>query len=885
MGVSSPTHTECLLEWISDVQPPDQSESAKLKACMKKEPKDIALGEAEAGPEAAKKQKCSKITEKKATIETKEDNTSIHKICGKDHSTKAKPDLIFSTNWKPNCKDMGNSSIIFEVLATNYDSADSLTDTCGSDEIRTRTTEITFTRKGVTQFSSKPSEEIGNKGARKTHDHVKRVKFLEAKSKLKPCLKRDDDVDWRKTCNKEIADIQQNLDLITNENTRRNQREGHHKQGTGRPHIHQSSHHNDSSNPETITSKNTYRNTGDNSPSDYHSSPRGQPESAPHHTDSHWADSCKNRWSKQQPHFSQPTPQNKKPQPSKPSNTSNTARPRTKVTERTSIMQAPESQTIQPVRAEVVMREDVIESPTDPRPNAFFCLKTGVLRVYHGPEYGNPYATIAPLPPVPIGTYPPHAGQFSSQAPSVPPPIPTPASTPGPRHFSQAHNSPAPHNHHFGGGHSHEHNFNGTPHFNGPPVAGYGPPPPSPIPEWKKAADAANNSNGDNKPGAWVNDDQSNNHNSGSNWNHNSNGNQPKSGNSDWRNENSGNHPNSGPSDWRNDNSGSNRNPNSNGNQYFGGSQQNGNINNFGPANKQQTTGNNQKSPAPSFHNANGGSQNQPHNNFSGSNHGGNTPAWQNQNNNGSNNNQRGTPKQNPSGPAKPRNSGGDNWNNPPDNNDSGGDNWNNPPDNNTSGGEWGDSSNQQNSGPGGWNRNDNNQNSSGQDFHNSGNNNNGGSNWGGNQNFNSSQSNPPNSPHISNSGGNNWSGNKKPGGSDWNGNNPSGNGGGSSWGNDNQNSVNNGPLNFNNNSNQHQPSNENFNNNDWGVPSKPAAWGDMSAAQSHGNDNGNSGGNNGGWNNNSNSNNHNNANNGGNWNDNNNTNNNSGWNNDSGGW
>lgn len=44
---------------------------------------------------------------------------------------------------------------------------------------------------------------------------------------------------------------------------------------------------------------------------------------------------------------------------------------------------------IKPSRADVVLREDVVEGPTDPRPNAFFDPKTGVLRVYHGPVYGK----------------------------------------------------------------------------------------------------------------------------------------------------------------------------------------------------------------------------------------------------------------------------------------------------------------------------------------------------------------------------------------------------------------------------------------------------------------------------------------------------------------
>ncbi|KAI9733480.1 MAG: hypothetical protein M1818_007228 [Claussenomyces sp. TS43310] len=72
------------------------------------------------------------------------------------------------------------------------------------------------------------------------------------------------------------------------------------------------------------------------------------------------------------------------------------------------------SRLIQPSRAEVVIREDVIECANDPRPNAFFDAKTGILRVYHGPNYGNPMASVVPLTNahIPIGTpaplgYPP----------------------------------------------------------------------------------------------------------------------------------------------------------------------------------------------------------------------------------------------------------------------------------------------------------------------------------------------------------------------------------------------------------------------------------------------------------------------------------------------
>jgi len=58
-------------------------------------------------------------------------------------------------------------------------------------------------------------------------------------------------------------------------------------------------------------------------------------------------------------------------------------------------------------RAEVVDREDVIEGPSDPKPNAFFDPNSGVLRVYHGNVYGNPYGSLFPASsnPMPVGTF------------------------------------------------------------------------------------------------------------------------------------------------------------------------------------------------------------------------------------------------------------------------------------------------------------------------------------------------------------------------------------------------------------------------------------------------------------------------------------------------
>lgn len=43
---------------------------------------------------------------------------------------------------------------------------------------------------------------------------------------------------------------------------------------------------------------------------------------------------------------------------------------------------------IEPIRAELVQTERVVESPEDPPPNAYYDAQNNVLRVYHGPVYG-----------------------------------------------------------------------------------------------------------------------------------------------------------------------------------------------------------------------------------------------------------------------------------------------------------------------------------------------------------------------------------------------------------------------------------------------------------------------------------------------------------------
>lgn len=60
-------------------------------------------------------------------------------------------------------------------------------------------------------------------------------------------------------------------------------------------------------------------------------------------------------------------------------------------------------------RADVVLREDVIECSSDPRPNAFFDMNSRVLRVYHGPVYGNPFSTV-PAHALTVGSFAPRFG-------------------------------------------------------------------------------------------------------------------------------------------------------------------------------------------------------------------------------------------------------------------------------------------------------------------------------------------------------------------------------------------------------------------------------------------------------------------------------------------
>lgn len=50
-----------------------------------------------------------------------------------------------------------------------------------------------------------------------------------------------------------------------------------------------------------------------------------------------------------------------------------------------------------PVKAQVLKVEHAVEAPEDPRPNSFYDVDTGTIRVYHGPVYGNPTGTMYPI--------------------------------------------------------------------------------------------------------------------------------------------------------------------------------------------------------------------------------------------------------------------------------------------------------------------------------------------------------------------------------------------------------------------------------------------------------------------------------------------------------
>ncbi|KAK2604882.1 hypothetical protein N8I77_007775 [Diaporthe amygdali] len=92
---------------------------------------------------------------------------------------------------------------------------------------------------------------------------------------------------------------------------------------------------------------------------------------------------------------------------------------------------------IMPIKSKVVQCEHAIEGPNDPRPNAFIDSGKGIVRVYHGPVWGNHTgelygaanpSKLPPLPPsaVPYHGYPPnwagphHYGHFAPYPPYPP---------------------------------------------------------------------------------------------------------------------------------------------------------------------------------------------------------------------------------------------------------------------------------------------------------------------------------------------------------------------------------------------------------------------------------------------------------------------------------
>lgn len=97
---------------------------------------------------------------------------------------------------------------------------------------------------------------------------------------------------------------------------------------------------------------------------------------------------------------------------------------------------------LMPVNAQVLQVEHSVESADDPRPNAFYDSEHGIMRVYHGGAYGNPYGALYPkrwAQNIPLGV--PHPSQnpwLYGLAPShapVPPPqgyVPPIAQGPGP---------------------------------------------------------------------------------------------------------------------------------------------------------------------------------------------------------------------------------------------------------------------------------------------------------------------------------------------------------------------------------------------------------------------------------------------------------------------
>lgn len=92
---------------------------------------------------------------------------------------------------------------------------------------------------------------------------------------------------------------------------------------------------------------------------------------------------------------------------------------------------------IEPVRAEVVQTERVMETPQDPPPNAYYDAKHNIIRVYHGPIWGgNPSQSLYPrrdssMRPLPIGMPHPTQNPYYYGFNNPPPP----QQQPGPENF------------------------------------------------------------------------------------------------------------------------------------------------------------------------------------------------------------------------------------------------------------------------------------------------------------------------------------------------------------------------------------------------------------------------------------------------------------------
>ncbi|KAI1085667.1 hypothetical protein F5B20DRAFT_11843 [Whalleya microplaca] len=93
-----------------------------------------------------------------------------------------------------------------------------------------------------------------------------------------------------------------------------------------------------------------------------------------------------------------------------------------------------------PPRSRVMQVEHAVEDNEDPRPNAFFDHENGIMRVYHGPAYGNPYGGLYPKrvysQPLPVGTphppWNPYYNGFPTVAGQPAPPHVPPKSFPSP---------------------------------------------------------------------------------------------------------------------------------------------------------------------------------------------------------------------------------------------------------------------------------------------------------------------------------------------------------------------------------------------------------------------------------------------------------------------